>query len=297
MRQKGNPVIQNIRGVAWEWAETPADYVLGATTCALFLSLKYHRLHPEYIYTRIKEIQGMFNLRIMLTMVDIQNHEDSIKELSKTSLINNVTIILCWSPQEAGKYLELFKGLENAAPTTIKARQSDSINDRLVDFITVPRGINKTDAFTLISNFGSLRRAVNADKETISQLSGFGAKKVERWCENVNAPLRNAKASKHISLSRNVSMVETAAPAHPAPASPAATIGQNSSTAANAMQPAKQMKSVPVRQEPTVVEEDYEIVTGDDAPPTMSNTAKSSARIEPPLSDGIAAALAKLRQS
>src|ERR1700760_3187707 len=83
-RQKGNPILTNLRSFAWEYSDIPADYVLGLTTCALFLSLKYHRLHPEYIYNRIKGLQGKYNLRVLLTMVDIGNHEDSLKELSKT---------------------------------------------------------------------------------------------------------------------------------------------------------------------------------------------------------------------
>jgi DNA excision repair protein ERCC-1 len=45
--------------------------VLGATTCALFLSLRYHRLHPEYIYNRIQKLGKEYNLRILLVMVDI----------------------------------------------------------------------------------------------------------------------------------------------------------------------------------------------------------------------------------
>lgn len=36
-RQKGNPVLQCIKSVPWEYSEIPADYGLGLTTCALFL--------------------------------------------------------------------------------------------------------------------------------------------------------------------------------------------------------------------------------------------------------------------
>ena len=57
-RQKGNPILNSVRSVAWEYSDIPADYVVGATTCALFLSLKYHRLHPEYIYNRIRDLKG-----------------------------------------------------------------------------------------------------------------------------------------------------------------------------------------------------------------------------------------------
>lgn len=195
-RQKGNPILNGVRSVAWEYSDIPADYVLGATTCALFLSLKYHRLHPEYIYNRIRDLKGQYTLRILLTMVDIDNHEESLRELSKTSLINNVTVMLCWSAQEAGRYLELFKTFEHAAPTSIRAQQSTSYSDKLVEFITVPRSINKTDAVGLVSNFGSIRTAVNAGPEEIGLIAGWGEKKVQRWCGAVREPFRIKKAAK-----------------------------------------------------------------------------------------------------
>jgi len=201
-RQKGNPILNSIRAMPWEYADIPADYVLGQTTCALFLSLKYHRLHPEYIYSRIRALQGKYGLRVVLTMVDIDNHEEPLKELSKTSLINNVTIILTWSAQEAGRYLELFKSYEHATPTAIQAHQSTNYADKLVDFVTVPRGINKTDAVNLISSFGSVRTAVNARPEEVALLPGWGEKKVQRWCSSVKEPFRINKAARR-GLSRD----------------------------------------------------------------------------------------------
>lgn len=195
-RQKGNPILNGIKQVPWEYGDIVADYILGATTCALFLSLKYHRLHPEYIYTRIKQLQGKYSLRVILVMVDIENHEDPLKELSKTSLINNVTLVLCWSSAEGGRYLELFKSFENAAPTAIKQSQSTSYSDRMVDFITTPRSINKTDAISLVSQFGSIRTAVNARHEDVAGIAGWGEKKVERWCASVSEPFRIQRAGK-----------------------------------------------------------------------------------------------------
>lgn len=195
-RQKGNPILNSVKSTAWEYSDIPADYVLGATTCALFLSLKYHRLHPEYIYNRIRDLKGQYDLRIILTMVDVENHEDSLRELSKTSLVNNVTIMLCWSAQEAGRYLELFKTFEHAAPTSIRAKQSSTYSENMVEFITVPRGINKTDAVGLVSNFGSIRTAINAGPEEIGLIAGWGDKKVQRWCNAVREPFRVKKAAK-----------------------------------------------------------------------------------------------------
>ncbi|KAI4087555.1 MAG: hypothetical protein LQ348_005743 [Seirophora lacunosa] len=220
-RQKGNPILTNVRSLPWEYGDIPADFVLGATTCALFLSLKYHRLHPEYIYNRIRNLGQKYNLRILLTMVDIQNHEEPLKELSKTSMVNNLTLILSWSAQEAGRYLELYKSYEHASTNSIKAPQSTTYRDKLVEFVTTPRSINTTDATSLVSAFGSIRAAVNARPEELGIIPGWGEKKVQRWVATVNEPFRVRKAAKRgigrndgeppISMARQDSLFEETA--------------------------------------------------------------------------------------
>ncbi|KAL2119617.1 hypothetical protein VTJ04DRAFT_6578 [Mycothermus thermophilus] len=192
-RQKGNPVLSCLKSVAWEYSDIPADYLLGVSTCALFLSLKYHRLHPEYIYGRIQKLRGKYNLRVLLVLVDIPNHEDSLRELSKTSLINEVTVILAWSAAEAARYLELYKAYEHAGFAAIKGQQREGYAERLVEFVTVPRNVNKSDAVALVSEFGSLRNAVNAPPERIAAVSGWGEKKVKSWVKAVEEPFRVRK--------------------------------------------------------------------------------------------------------
>jgi DNA excision repair protein ERCC-1 len=195
-RQKGNPILNNVKSLPWEYSDIPCDYVLGATTCALFLSLKYHRLHPEYIYSRIRQLGKLYNLRILLTMVDITNHEEALKELSKTSMINSLTLVLCWSAQEAGRYLELFKSYEHASPASIRAHQATTYQESLTEFVTTPRNINKTDAASLVANFGSLRAAVNAQPEELALVPGWGEKKVRAWSSTVREPFRVKRAGK-----------------------------------------------------------------------------------------------------
>ncbi|KAL1842929.1 hypothetical protein VTJ49DRAFT_3717 [Mycothermus thermophilus] len=210
-RQKGNPVLACLKSVPWEYSDILADYGLGLTTCALFLSLKYHRLHPEYIYTRIRNLQGKYNLRVLLTLVDIPNHEDSLRELSKTSVVNGVTVVLAWSAAEAARYLELYKAYEHAGFAAIRGQQAEGYAERLVEFVTVPRNINKADAVALVSSFGSLRHAVNATPDQISAVSGWGEKKVRAWCKAVEEPFRvrkgwrmksQAQAGREVSSSR-----------------------------------------------------------------------------------------------
>lgn len=71
VNQRGNPVLKYINNVAWEHGETVADYEVGRTSCAFFLSLRYHKLHPNYIYERFQSLGKKFNLRILLILVDV----------------------------------------------------------------------------------------------------------------------------------------------------------------------------------------------------------------------------------
>ncbi|KAH9608054.1 hypothetical protein KSS87_021387, partial [Heliosperma pusillum] len=68
---KGNPLLKHIRNVRWNFAEVIPDYVLGQNSCALYLSLRYHLLHPDYLYFRIRELQKNFRLRVVLCHVDV----------------------------------------------------------------------------------------------------------------------------------------------------------------------------------------------------------------------------------
>ncbi|KAI2627021.1 restriction endonuclease type II-like protein [Hypomontagnella submonticulosa] len=313
-RQKGNPVLASLRTVAWEYSDIPADYGLGLTTCALFLSLKYHRLHPEYIYTRIRNLQGRYNLRILLTMVDIPNHEDSLRELSKTSLINNVTIILCWSAAEAARYLELYKSYEHANFSAIKGQQATSYAEKLVEFVTVPRGINKADAISLVSAFGSLKNAINADPEQVSVISGWGEKKVKRWCSVVEEPFRAQHAAKRRAVdNENNGAADKAIPLSRVPLrdmpSLSASLSRDSATpqpqAQGGQRPSKNPKDDSRIRDTTMdtTMDEYEeamlAAAIEESKKTMAqeqpSSSTSKAREEEKLSDGIAAALAKLR--
>ncbi|ORY61366.1 restriction endonuclease type II-like protein [Pseudomassariella vexata] len=306
-RQKGNPVLASLKSVPWEYSDIPADYGLGLTTCALFLSLKYHRLHPEYIYTRIRNLQGKYNLRIVLTMVDIPNHEDSLRELSKTSLVNNVTVILCWSAAEAAHYLELYKSYEHANFAAIKGQQATSYTEKLVEFVTVPRGINKADAISLVSAFGSIKNAVNADPEAVAVIGGWGEKKVKRWCSVVEEPFRTQQASKRRLITNESIALDEAIPLSRVPLRDMPTLSASASRDSATPQP--QLKEKPQRKprQPQTwdplddeeamiahaIEESKKTATQEKA--AAATTREKGAPNEEQLSDGIAAALAKLR--
>ncbi|KAK6530861.1 Excision repair cross-complementation group 1 [Arthrobotrys megalospora] len=189
-RQKGNPLLPYIKNTPWEYGDIPADYLPNPRTAMLFLSLKYHRLHPEYIYTRIKSLGQAYALRVVLVLVDTEQHPDALKELTKAGIIHNLTIMLAWSPAEAGRYVELYKALENTPATMIKERQKEDYMSRVEDVVTAVKGVNKTDALGLIMMFGSMRAAVNASEEQVGLVPGWGEKKTRRWCVAVRENFR-----------------------------------------------------------------------------------------------------------
>ncbi|KXT18862.1 hypothetical protein AC579_3538 [Pseudocercospora musae] len=321
-RQKGNPVLDKIRSMPWEYGDIPADYVLGVTTCALFLSLKYHRLHPEYIYTRIKNLQHKYALRIVLCMVDIQNHEESLKELSKTSVINNVTIILCWSAAEGARYLELYKTFENAAPTSIKQHQSTTYSDRMVDFITTPRAVNKTDAVSIVSQFGTIRTAVNARHEEVAMIAGWGEKKVQQWCHSVREPFRIQRAAKRgldmsalvgsqpgsraPTLSRDETREENVTPAvTPGPSRPTTVVSNSDADQRPAPSIAEQVQTNgddegeegALADALTAAQVPARRSAAQSSNTETSEEPKRRKQSDDPLSDGVMAALSKLRKA
>lgn len=245
-------------------------------------------------------------------MVDIPNHEDSLRELSKTSLVNNVTLVLCWSAAEAARYLELYKSYEHASFGAIRGAQATSYAEKLVEFVTVPRAVNKADAVALVSTFGSLRAAVNADPETVGVIGGWGEKKVKAWCAAVEEPFRAKKAAKRGAEGQDGVVPISRVPLRDM-ASAVASRSQGEVVAAGggveAQQPAKKARvSQPVQGEDDdaelaaaieesrrMAEEGERARAGTEAGESSGSKASSS-RKEDELSGGIAAALAKLRQ-
>lgn len=68
-KQRGNPLLQSVCNVPWEFEDIIPDYQMGRSTCALFLSLKYHNLNPDYIHERLKKLGKSYELRILLVQV------------------------------------------------------------------------------------------------------------------------------------------------------------------------------------------------------------------------------------
>ena len=100
-RQRGNPVLKSIRSVPWEFDDKIIpDYVIGQRACAIFLSVRYHLLNPNYIHDRLKEIGSGYELRVLLTQVDVKDPHHALKQLMRIRFgfrilctLNSLTVI------------------------------------------------------------------------------------------------------------------------------------------------------------------------------------------------------------
>lgn len=195
-RQRGNPLLKSILNVPWEYEEIIPDYVMGRTTCALFLSLRYHNLNPDYINERLKQLGKQYELRVLLVQVDTKDPHHALKNLTRISILTDVTLMLAWSAEEAGRIIETYKIFENKPPDMIMEKQESGPYQKLLSTLTTVRSINRTDATTLLTTFGSLEKILKVTPETLGLCPGLGPQKANRLYRVLHQPFLRESAVK-----------------------------------------------------------------------------------------------------
>ncbi|CAK6978213.1 DNA excision repair protein ERCC-1 [Scomber scombrus] len=192
-RQRGNPILKFVRSVPWEFGDVAPDYILGQTTCALFLSLRYHNLNPNYIHDRLKQLGQTFTLRVLLVQVDVKDPHHALKELACICIMADCTLILAWSSEEAGRYLETYKSYEKKPADLLKEQVERDYLSKVTDCLTTVKSINKTDAITMLSTFSSVEGIISASKEDLVLCPGLGPQKAKRLYDVLHKPFYKSK--------------------------------------------------------------------------------------------------------
>uniref|UniRef100_A0AC34PYT3 ERCC1-like central domain-containing protein n=1 Tax=Panagrolaimus sp. JU765 TaxID=591449 RepID=A0AC34PYT3_9BILA len=104
-RQEGNPLIKFIRNIAYEYTAIKPDYECGGSCGILFLALKYHKQHQNYIGTRFADCNG-YEMKILLVLVNVDEPTALLRDLNMHCLKTGWILILCYSYEEAAEYLE-----------------------------------------------------------------------------------------------------------------------------------------------------------------------------------------------
>ncbi|KAH3674645.1 hypothetical protein WICMUC_003191 [Wickerhamomyces mucosus] len=102
--QQGNPILEFVKNVNWEYVErrNSYDYLVNGRQI-MYLSLKYHKLHPEHINLKMKGL--MKKNAILLCQVDVTNNDTILREINKVCLYNEITLLLSFTHEQSGKYL------------------------------------------------------------------------------------------------------------------------------------------------------------------------------------------------
>ncbi|KAL1139692.1 hypothetical protein AAG570_006670 [Ranatra chinensis] len=175
---------------------------MGRTTCALFLSLRYHSLKPDYINERLKLLGKQYDLRVLLVQVDMKDPHHSIKHLTRVCLLADLTLMLAWSPEEAGKIIETYKIFEHKPPDLIMEKSESDPHLKLVSALTMIRSVNKTDASTLLNNFHSLENILKCSEYTISMCPGLGPQKAKRLYNLLHTPFLKSEVRKKTGITK-----------------------------------------------------------------------------------------------
>jgi DNA excision repair protein ERCC-1 len=187
-RQRGNPIIKYIRHVKKRYVPrntTDADYELGSSACALYLSLKYHMLKRGYLYSRLTpRLRNAYALRVLLVNVDVEDNEKALLGVMRVAKEQGLTLVLAWSHIECARYLETYKAYEHKGPEGIMGKgPGKTLMDRITACLTTVRGVNKTDCLTLATAFGSMRGIIEATIDELTLCPGIGQLKATRIFE------------------------------------------------------------------------------------------------------------------
>ncbi|XP_013164570.1 PREDICTED: DNA excision repair protein ERCC-1 [Papilio xuthus] len=187
-KQRGNPLLKFITSVAWEYDEIIPDYEIGKTICILFLSTAYHNLNPDYLNNRIKELGKKYELRVLLVQVDLKDPHSALKNLTRICLLTDLTLMLAWSPEEAAKIIENYKIFENKPPDRIMEKIENDPQQKIINALSNIKPVNKTDAMTLLTNFGTLANIIKANESRLADCPGFGPTKAKKLYKALHEP-------------------------------------------------------------------------------------------------------------
>jgi DNA excision repair protein ERCC-1 len=192
-RQTGNPLLPLFRNVPWRFEKdiTP-DFILGASTCALFVQVKYHLLKAGYVEKRLRGVPrtgpGSFKLRLLVVQRDVEDNDGALLELTRLSVAHECTLLVASSLEDAARLLETVKVYEHKPAAVIQERLDESHVLRAQEALTTVRSVNKTDALTLLSAFPNVAAVLTAGEADLAVLPGFGEKKVRYLREVFQTP-------------------------------------------------------------------------------------------------------------
>jgi DNA excision repair protein ERCC-1 len=123
--QRLNPALKAIRSVPVRVADIKPDFEFNAHTWGVFLSLRFHVLHPGYLAKKVFILRSAVKQLVVFVQVDVDDCSKPLMDVTTVTIDTACTLIVGSSPQEVGRYIESFKLFENKPVTSIQERPSE----------------------------------------------------------------------------------------------------------------------------------------------------------------------------
>lgn len=141
--------------------------------------MKFHQQNGAYILNRIASIPGHYVVRILLVLVDLDDHEQVLLNLNQIAVLRDVTLVLAFSIAEVARYLETYKSFENTNADVLKeaASTGDHFEQARVALGAI-KSISGSDVANLLLVFGTVAKIFTASLEQLATVPGLGEKKI-----------------------------------------------------------------------------------------------------------------------
>lgn len=161
------------------------DFVVSSSIGCLFLSVKYHSINPEYIYTRLNTLNEQKNKRkrvqVLLCLLDCdsQLHQQDLIDIHAIAFKNQLSLLMCFSYPEVAKYLfdfnKIVANTNSATAKTITSVRSSA--DKSKKFMETGKNPEEdaTNVRTLLAK-DDIENMKKYAKEVLDGKSGGGEK-------------------------------------------------------------------------------------------------------------------------
>jgi DNA excision repair protein ERCC-1 len=198
-RQCKNPILRHVTNCPVEFTaaadkDFKADFIISPAVWVLFVSLRFHVLHPHYLDGRIGECRRHTRQLVILCHADMDDCVKHMHDINLLAVARDCTLLVGSTAPEVARLLESLKVFESKPATAIQERTETEHIPQVADLLTSIRSVNRTDALTLMSTFGCLADVMKASPEALATCVGFGEKKVRRVFDHFHTSLRSAKS-------------------------------------------------------------------------------------------------------
>merc|ERR1711972_876080 len=129
----------------------------GPETAIAFISLRFHRLHPEYLKKRVDALGSRYRVRVLLCRVDLEHPEEALEQVTLLAFHSGLSLLLAWTDAEAAAYLETLHRHQNKGVEALMVKLTKGDHrTRLTEVLTTVKGVTRTDVSSLGKTFGSL---------------------------------------------------------------------------------------------------------------------------------------------